>query len=859
MRKITSENIYISSFQSSKIYAHNFRDESIKYNKIGSIPLSLELLKLKKEGFRIHKSKINNKLTSRDMINVDFKFKLDSSDTIVKKTQRKVSKLNPEKDAELINKLNSYIELISSKNWEAISQERLRDYFYENGFYIHQKNYDTGEVESIKYVFYKRSGSKSRTGRALFIREEFKDKMEIWSNMGLNIPETDEIDLAGIMAYQSLSGSGIKYTKKIPVDKILLITDIDSVFKRNAKVVRTGENGFLDSFEEETTIKNSLFDGQSLIIPEYLPNGKSMILLRQHFFKSAAFKCDIQLFLRDNCPHNVEFDTWELKDMFGNKILAKDVHMITTPNSLKALKFSKLLKTNKTPKNMYKYWKKVVKRDEELFGVCKNEYASKRGENLQQMSYQMINSLPISKEEVRKLASFEMDFIEKLKNDDEFYVNYLENTSDEMNSNDSWATLYKINKEISKTQEFKNYRREKIKSYLTYVKGGKIRLKGDYCVLIGNPLEMLLHSIEKLPNENGVLNLNYIGILKDNEIYNTLHEFNKEYTAFRNPHTGQNNVAILKNVYNETLDRYFKTSKNMVIINAINIPIQDIFSSCDYDSDSIALFDNDILLEGARRCYNVFPVAINAVSADKNIYRYTNKDKSVLDNILSKSQRNIGEVVNLGQLCMSKYYDSNMTNDELLKKIDVMTVLSCICIDLAKKFYDIDISKEIDNVRKVIVTNNKIEKPLFWSYVSEGVDKEKLVRHNTPMDYLIEILNEIPIANKRETLNIGSFIMNKTEDMRADLRQISKIQDMATSFLKQVYAIQSNTTMERELQIDTLKIITIEFNNKISKLKIREATMIDLIKRLVDNRVDIGRIFKALLSQKSFHNVWKTQ
>ena len=195
-----------------------------------------------------------------------------------------------------------YRHELKHKDWNEVSQEELRHMFYENGFFIRQVNKNTGEIIETKYVFYKRSTSKSRTGRALFIREDLKETMELWANMNLDIPQDKEVDLAGLLAYQSLVGSGIKYTKKIPVDNILMITDVDSKFKQVAKVIRTGNNGFLDGFEEEVEVVNSLFDGQSLVIPKYFPDGKSMILLRNHFFKSAGMKCDIQQFLKDNKP-----------------------------------------------------------------------------------------------------------------------------------------------------------------------------------------------------------------------------------------------------------------------------------------------------------------------------------------------------------------------------------------------------------------------------------------------------------------------------------------------------------------------------------------------------------------------------
>jgi hypothetical protein len=80
------------------------------------------------------------------------------------------------------------------------------------------------------------------------------------------------------------------------------------------------------------------------------------------------------------------------------KIFAKDIDLICTPSSLKALKFSNVIGTDK---DMWEYWKRKVNEDENLFGVCKHDKKSKLGydENgnvLQQTSYQMINCLPMN-------------------------------------------------------------------------------------------------------------------------------------------------------------------------------------------------------------------------------------------------------------------------------------------------------------------------------------------------------------------------------------------------------------------------------------------------------------------------------
>ena len=254
--------------------------------------------------------------------------------------------------------------------------------------------------------------------------------------MYLPFVEVWRLKIILLFAYESLVLSAIEYTIKINPNNILIVDDIISKFKQVCNVVKKDDTlGLLESFEEEAEIESNLFDGQALLDSRYYPKGKSMMLLRNHFFKTAAFSCNIQKFLKEQCPTNIDYDNWTLNNMFGEPIKAKDVHMIITPSSLKALKFSEIIGNKK---DMWNYWKKIVTNDGCVFGVCKTEGESKRSfgnQILQQMSYQMINSLPASEDDIKILSEFELDYINKLKNDDAVFIDFLSRTANIVNCN----------------------------------------------------------------------------------------------------------------------------------------------------------------------------------------------------------------------------------------------------------------------------------------------------------------------------------------------------------------------------------------------------------------------------------------
>jgi hypothetical protein len=845
-----NKSVYILSLDASDIYSHMYRGTSIKHDYCGMIPFSLELIKLRQEGLKVKKIKQRDKEISNDIINVKFKQNVKSGFELKRILNRK--KKENEANVDYIKKLDELIQLIEKEEkhekWREVSTNSLRKNLYKDGFKLRQVDKNTGEIKETEYVVYKRSSAKSRTGQCLFIKKSLYKKMIKWSRMGLPFKEDMEIDLASLLAYESLVGSSLEDTVEIDPNKILMVTDVDSKFNRICNVVRKGNEGFLDSFTEDVTVSNSLFDGESLLESKYFEDGIAMKLLRNHMFKSAAFNCNIQKFLKDNCPTGVDYNEWKLKDMFGNQLFAKDIDLICTPSSLKALKFSNVIGTDK---DMWDYWKQKVSDDGNLFGVCKHDKQSKFGEDengdiLQQTSYQMINCLPMTSSDVKELTKTEIKYIERLKNDDEFFIDKVRDTAAMVNGNEMLSELYKHNKKFINTKTFRSFRKDFIWHNVSYSKRGKIKLHGDYCVMLGNPMEFLNHAI-------GVFHLNKNNLsLKDNEIYTTLFEFDKEYIGFRNPNTSPSNVLLVKNKQVKEIEDYFNLTDNIVCVNAVHFPIQDILSGCDYDSDTVLLFNDPKMLELGKRCFGEYYVCINDVEGQKKKYKLNKHDMYEIDNQLSTSQRNIGKVVNLGQFCMSVYWDllnngeSGEHVDELLKKVDVMTVLSGIAIDMAKKFYEIDINKEIENVSKNVVLKERKRKPQFWKYVSQSKTiKNRIVHYDCPMDYLIDELELIEQAERKGNINFDKLLVKKNEK-KANRKQMDKILSKVTeadNFIKKEI-IECGENDEKLIRIeDVLK----ECTEYIKKLKIKEDTMYVILKNITETNSKIMmRLLKAL-------------
>ena len=172
----------------------------------------------------------------------------------------------------------------------------------------------------------------------MFIDENLYPLIHKWEMCGLEINEGDECDLAGIESYISLTASSIVGAIQIKPENILLVDDYESVFRDTVVAVEQGEDGHLVASEKEVEIINSIWDGESLIdvslMGEYSPYG--FILLRNSFFKSAAFNCNLQQWFKD---HGIT----EVSQLNGKTIAKRidQVLYVTTPVE----DSSKLLKT----------------------------------------------------------------------------------------------------------------------------------------------------------------------------------------------------------------------------------------------------------------------------------------------------------------------------------------------------------------------------------------------------------------------------------------------------------------------------------------------------------------------------------
>lgn len=649
----------------------------------------------------------------------------------------------------------------------------LRNDLYKNGFICN----------GIKYCRMKRSSGSARVGKCLFINESLFKPLLKFSSGAITLEKGQEVDLAAYESYISLPSSSIIDTLSISPENILLINDCESIFKEN--VIEThNENGWLTTSEKNCEITNSIWDGQSLIdvslMGEYARYG--MVLLRNLMFKSCCFNCNIQEWFHDNNITSVS--------QLNGKTRAKyieDIKLITTPNSIKYLKFDT--------------WDNWLDNLYPKFGVVKHDKKTHFFDGkLVQTHYQLINTLQLSKNEVKEFLQESLDFAQLLRNNPvvvRYYIKYPDIDKFEpmnqpmLDKNDVVYNLMCINDNFAKTKYYQEFLHDLLASYYKNLKNGHVYVNGNYSTLLGNPIEMLQQSIGIFNGES------QIGI---GNIHNTRFEYNKILLGSRSPHVTMGNILLATNRENLLIDHYFNLTDEIVCINSIGENILQRLSGADFDSDTMLLTDNEILIRAAKRNYNTFKTPTSFVTAKKVKRYYTPEEQADLD--IKTSVNKIGEIINLSQelnsLLWDKMYHSAEYEDikELYYDICQLDIMSGIEIDKAKKEFDINNAKELNKMREKYKEElsdeyNKKKMPHFFAHISRqkgyyNPQKKNYCKYNTSMDYLQTIVNGFKIKNpyKKDWLPFVSILDNALfRTNRVNQKQINKIYSILKKYI----------------------------------------------------------------------------
>lgn len=659
---------------------------------------------------------------------------------------------------------------------------QLRKELYRHGFWC----------DGIKYCRMKRSSGSARVGKCLFINEKLYAPVLKFSSGNITLKEGQEVDLAAYESYISLPSSSIIGTLPISPENILVIDDYESTFQED--VIEThNENGCLVTSEKRCEITNNIWDGQSLIDSSLMGSYScyGMVLLRNLMFKSCCFNCNIQQWFRDN--HITDISQLNGKTRAER---LEDIKLITTPSSIKYLKFDTL-----------DNWLDYLYPE---FGVVKHDKKTHFFEGrLVQTHYQLINTLQLSEEEVREFLQESLDFAQLLRNNPavvRYYIKYPDiNEAEPMEKpmlykNDVVYHLMCINDTFTKTKYYQEFLTDLLRAYYKNLKNGHVYVNGNYSTLLGNPVEMLQHAIGIFHGDS------QMGI---GRIHNTRFEYGKTLLGSRSPHVTMGNILLAENAENKYIDKYFNLTDEIVCINSIGENILQRLSGADFDSDTMLLTDNPTLIKAARRNYHLFKTPTAFVTARKVRRYYTSEEQADLD--IKTSVNKIGEIINLSQELNSLLWDRVFHGDtyedikELYYDICQLDVMSGIEIDKAKKEFDINTGRELDKLRDKYEPSlreyeegedgcpikGKKKMPHFLSHISRqkgyyNPQKKDYCKYNTSMDYLQTVVNGFKIRNpyKKDWLPFVAILDKRLfRTSSVNQKQINKIYSILKRYI----------------------------------------------------------------------------
>ena len=369
----------------------------------------------------------------------------------------------------------------------------------------------------------------------------------------------------------------------------------------------------------------------------------------------------------------------------------------------------------------------------------------------------------MSKDNVKELLKPSFDYLRLLKNDVDVLRYHLGckvkkdiEVGDINNTDDMLYTMLQVNNEFYNTDFVDNYKQDIIDSYISNIRKGHILVPGTYSVLFGNPYSMLQQSIGKFIGQSEI---------DESTIVCKHFEHGKSLVLTRSPHITMGNVMVA-NVNNEyEWMKYFNLSKNIVCVNSIGENTLQRLQSADFDSDTVALIDFDIIYNAAVKNYDNFLVPTTTIDGVKNPMYNNLICKAEID-ILTDSDL-IGRIVNCSQMGNSILWhklnngaDYKEIND-LYKDICTLSVASGLAIDAAKKTFPCNLESELERIstkfkymlvntfgyKKLNISDNDLQ-IINNNFGFEEYEIWDGFRNNFELEYALPILHDIGLSEQ---------------------------------------------------------------------------------------------------------------
>lgn len=314
----------------------------------------------------------------------------------------------------------------------------------------------------------------------------------------------------------------------------------------------------------------------------------------------------------------------------------------------------------------------------------------------------------------------------------------------------------------------------------------------------------------------------------------------------------------MENNLNCEIWNYFDLGEDIVCVNAVEENIQQRLNGCDYDSDTILVTDDELLIEAAEGYKDFFKVPVCGIES------VGTSSHTLYELDYNTSENKIGEIVNLSQKLNSIIWDEihkGASAEEVLaiyEDVCKLAVLSGLEIDKAKRSFDnVNVGKELSALRK------KYDRPTpkFFAEIDENTKDKQYAFYNTAMDYIYELANKIHFRKGREKYSFlrpisSSLAYNLSSGNATEYRHKDKIVEIIDEYkakINRLYMeLRSADEQEREVIYDRIADEKAERDRQVAKWLKNENVLILVLRHYEKNSASDWRIYAALINHPIF-------
>lgn len=488
-------------------------------------------------------------------------------------------------------------------------------------------------------------------------------------------------------------------------------------------------------------VKIKPFDGAGLVTPQCaakwsmelnIQNKKGKRYIPAAFQFRAIPGIKGELFVADIYGFMKEYDVRYITDIWGKRwdLKKEKIDCILTKSQFK---FYDMYAS-------YEQWKDEFKK--ELYGYKRTFNISSYAEypddlkEVTMLSYQPIQTLRFTDEEIKKLTRYEIDLLNRIATDINEFIKYRGMLSDDDMDEQNESSLPYYYKALLKCPALFNDKyvygkiEEDIKKFRNNLLAGKIIVQGNYQTLTPDIVGLMQYAFGMPVN----------GLLRRGHIYSAYWTSKgyEQVDIIRNPHINmEHRIGYLRT--SDKMNRWYKYQTTGILTSMYDTYLLAL-GGADTDGDHVACTPNQHIIDAVKRELKAGhgrTVVFKPYVQPNKKRSVKIKDTAALMKVNKDSFSNdIGNVINK----ISKLWSMELT-DEVRDAIKICSCIGALVIDFAKTGEKAEIP---DDIKKIL---KGIKKPYFMRYLPQNLSvasqEERAIRKAVENDEPKEAIKHI--------------------------------------------------------------------------------------------------------------------